>query len=97
MLVADKLREARGFIERGWCQGDFQIRESVCIYGALHLAINGDARDCEVTDLDRQARSLIKKAAGISSILRWNDVPERTQADVLAAFDKAIELAEVEQ
>jgi hypothetical protein len=28
--------------------------------------------------------------------IRWNDAPERTQADVLAAFDRAIELAEQE-
>lgn len=47
--VADKLREARALIERGWCQGDYAINaerkeidefseEAVCfcIAGALH-------------------------------------------------------------
>ncbi len=28
---------------------------------------------------------------GLNSVFRWNDAPERTHAEVLAAFDKAIE------
>ncbi len=32
----------------------------------------------------------------IQAIINWNDAPERTKEDVLAAFDRAIALAEQE-
>lgn len=37
---------------------------------------------------------LVGAAVGGVPIGRWNDAPERTHAEVLAAFDRAIELAE---
>lgn len=43
--------------------------------------------------------SLFRRAAGVPDempLSEWNDAPERTHAEVLAAFDKAIELAEQE-
>jgi hypothetical protein len=46
--------------------------------------------------LQRSARALFCQAIGIDisdSIPDWNDAPERTHADVLAAFDEAIERA----
>lgn len=33
------------------------------------------------------------EAIGDASIVEWNDAPERTHAEVLAAFDRAIEIA----
>ena len=36
---------------------------------------------------------LLKRGAGVTHLVEWNDAPERTHAEVLAAFDKAIELA----
>ena len=47
-------------------------------------------------DLRLGAYAALKKAAGIDqrgvtfTILDWNDAPERTHAEVLAGFDKAI-------
>lgn len=44
----------------------------------------------------RAAYRALERAAGLelpplgSAIVEWNDAPERTHADVLAAFDKAI-------
>ena len=36
----------------------------------------------------------LEKAVGINGIEHWNDMPGRTHAEVLAAFDRAIEIAE---
>jgi hypothetical protein len=98
--VADKLREARKLIERGWCRNiqamdklgrdvDPHDPEAVCwcVYGALGAvdAINDD-----------NVLRPLKRAVGSPQLANWNDASERTQAEVLAAFDKAIELAEAQ-
>jgi hypothetical protein len=105
--VADKLREARALIERGWVQvlvaGDAKGRSAplhsdtavvFCPYGALQRVTVAD------NGLYGRLLELVKRAVGLgkgSSLIVWNDAPERTQAEVLAAFDKAIELAESAQ
>lgn len=92
--VADKLREAKALIERGWCQHTLSTEDgSVCIRGAIFSAFDADDFKEEV-----RADQLLKAATGYKGYLGdWNDAPERTQAEVLAAFDKAIELAEAQQ
>jgi hypothetical protein len=92
--VAGKLREARALIERGWCQWHMSTADGcVCIRGAL---LNTFTEDEEAEE--RQADALLHKATGFGGYLGdWNDTPGRTQAEVLAAFDKAIELAEATQ
>jgi hypothetical protein len=98
--LADKLREARALIERGWTQGAF----------ARHA--NGRVIGCESESASCfcMAGAIMRVTPSIYSFERfieplcvvigdrrldhWNDAPERTQAEVLAAFDKAIELAE---
>jgi rhodanese-related sulfurtransferase len=98
--VADKLREARALIERGWTQEAysrsddgrdalFSDAEAVCWCAVGAMAEVGLASLCEM-----YFRRVIDWPGGIIS---WNDAPERTQAEVLAAFDKAIELAEDDQ
>jgi hypothetical protein len=97
--VADKLREARALIAKGWTQGTFRASrpsESVCycLYGAINKAVLGYAdADCSATF---EYEEFLGKAIGREplDLANWNDDPERTQAEVLAAFDKAIELAE---
>lgn len=42
-----------------------------------------------------RAEWALREVIGRGSIVMWNDAPERTHAEVLAAFDKAIELANV--
>jgi hypothetical protein len=67
-------------------------------------------RFCTVGGVSRQSRrpmlgmyealEYLARAIGvvpIDHIGKWNDAPERTQADVLAAYDKAIELAVADQ
>ena len=94
--VAEKLREARALIERGWTQGVFarlpngngtyaENRKATCfcMVGALYH-VGASAR----------CLRMLERATHTSPAAKWNDAPERTQADVLAAFDKAIALAE---
>jgi hypothetical protein len=95
--VADKLREARALIERGWTQCRYAIdakgvsvdvnsRKAVawCATGALYRSFEG-------ADW-REASDLLSEVAG-GYITCWNDSHIRTQAEVLAAFDAAIDLA----
>lgn len=55
-------------------------------------AIYRTVRDNFGTDA-RNAVLMLRKAIGEESIVGWNDTPERTHEDVLAAYDKAIEIA----
>lgn len=93
--IAVKLREARALIERGWCQRAF-IKNTpfgcaYCADGAI-CATAGDGEGEYGPML-----AALKRATGVPShadIWSWNDTPERTQAEVLEAFDRAIALAE---
>jgi hypothetical protein len=100
--VADKLREARALIERGWTQGanardemgdrlfvDTDEAVCFCMMGAIIAAVPPDQL--------LAAEHLLKRAVNDEGVEYWNDAPERTQSEVLAAFDKAIELAEAGQ
>jgi hypothetical protein len=43
------------------------------------------------------ARLRLSGVLGVTNLIAWNDAPERTHNEVLAALDKAIALAEQEQ
>jgi hypothetical protein len=95
--VADKLREARGYIERRWCRGDYMSANgSVCAVGAIRKAVNGHPEDCSANWAVASAESFLRTAIGRHSIVRWND-EQSSKKLVLAAFDRAIALAESEQ
>src|SRR5690349_5736981 len=98
--VADVLRAARERVARGWCQGvdaRDRSRRSVdpwsksacrwCMMGSLH------AED-RPSGYENSALQLLKLAIGEGFVTCWNDAKGRTQAEVIAAFDKAIALAE---
>jgi hypothetical protein len=113
--IADKLREARALIERGWTKGEFALDANgdeadgitaqpvcFCALGAISQAAigypNPDADDLPVINepFDEVA-TFFAGSLGFRfshEVARWNDALGRTQAEVLAAFDKAIELAE---
>ena len=97
MTTLTKLRAARALIERGWTQEYFakdkdglwilpNSTDAVCwcITGAFLAA-----------DYDAELWNHAAEIAGAKSLSDWNDAPGRTQADVLAIFDKLI--AEEEQ
>ncbi len=91
--VIEALREGRKRIERGWCQRcSLSKAGEVCALGAL-----GDQFGWIMVTA---ATDALQKAAGascLSTISRWNDSPGRTQADVLALYDRAIAMAITEE
>lgn len=101
------LVKARDYIERGWSQGhyartaagrqtdeDDALAASWCPLGAIMMAapdsvrLRDDAGDALCVAIGAEGKSG-------STIPEWNDAAERTQADVLAAFDRAIANCEV--
>jgi hypothetical protein len=98
------LVKARAKVERGWCQHACAIdrrgykinagpllrgpsrAKSVCAVAAIAIA----SPDWWI---DQGAAQPLVRAVGVASaqdLLGWNNAPERTHAEVLAAFDKAI-------
>lgn len=101
------LTKARAVIERGWCQGSFArdaqgqpiestdpLAETFCIRGATRAVAPID--DDERVRAHRHLEDVIIALTdgGYDSLARYNDVPGRTQAEILAVFDAAIKLAD---
>lgn len=103
MTVLEVLKGARAKIAHGWTQGylarqagrglwysDLESGEPSdcwCASGAIIACTRGN------DDARKSAWEALRLAAGLNAggdIPSWNDRAERTQADVLAAFDKAI-------
>lgn len=96
MTALEGLKAARAKVAHGWCQdvhardengikvppsSDLAVRW--CVDGAFLSAAKGNAN----------AVLAFLRAVGdssIDSIVQWNDVVGRTQAEVLAVFDRAI-------
>ncbi len=105
--VADILRQARALIEPegAWTQGEFargdggycvlwdgDSARQWCALGAIKRAAgqHGPMRDAW------EAINAVCVTEFDDELIDWNDRPERTQADVLALYDRAIALAEQE-
>lgn len=86
--AAAVLRAARKLIEKPerWAQGTSFTGTARCAWGAI-LATEHDFVDV------LSAAGFMRRIVG-PYIAEWNDIPQRTHAEVLAAFDKAIALAE---
>lgn len=86
--TASILRRARALIDRPekWGQLGLRLRPGLCALGAIWTEAGAEKFD--------QAYPYIGRAVGHLDIARWNDHPSRTHAEVLVAFDRAIELAE---
>jgi hypothetical protein len=94
--VAEKLREARQLLSKdgAWIQGCFSDRcGGHCAAGAL-MEVFGDADERFRTQTFDALLRAIPRVKTIEALWIWNDRQRRTQAEVLAAFDKAILLAE---
>lgn len=94
MTTVEVLKAARGRIEKGWCQGIGRIVNDNGIAIAW-CAVGATAQGQE--DLGADADLYLECVIGTHAITSWNDAPGRTQAEVIAAFDKAIALAESDQ
>lgn len=104
MTVAETLRRAKALIDapEKWTKGEFARnakgrpclpREAACFctVGALVVACGPGQ-----TSAFEKLRAHFTRLVG-GSIGTWNDAPERTHAEVMAAFDRAIEIAEGNQ
>lgn len=104
--VVDVLTKARGLVEKGWTTGhyardsfgaecDYSFASCWCAEGALFASCTGLTFAEPGTEDDALGRAFNRMfdVIGSKHIPTWNDAPGRTQAEVLAAFDRAIELA----
>jgi hypothetical protein len=80
-------------VEKGWCQQSWALDENYiaveedspsackwCSFGAIIAAYKGDRSEV----IDR-----FREVIGGGNILVWNDAPDRTQAQVVAAMKAA--------
>lgn len=82
------LRGKTNICREGWSQGSDAAR------GKGRCASTAMFRETYMVSKIVEASAFFRRANDIKgSIVNWNDAPERTQTEVLAAFDKAIELA----
>lgn len=105
MTAADVLRRARAvLVERGWYQGAYSPEDSdqstcpVCAYGAINVATSGkpdDSVDAVGFAAEEALRAVVRDIAR-QGVVPWNDTPGRTLDEVLAAFDRAIAIAEAQ-
>lgn len=92
MSTAEILVAARELIAKGWVQGTSRKTNDdgslcYCATGAIYEA---EKRGTPET-LD--AEYALIAAIGSLDIVAWNDAAGRTKAEVVAAFDRAVELA----
>jgi hypothetical protein len=83
------LLKARDRVMRGWQQGKLGELSGgpVCLIGAVRYACANDANYFAALDF-------LYDAISIQDVIGWNDTPGRTQAEVVAALDRAVKLAE---
>jgi hypothetical protein len=93
--ISEILRAGKQRIERfGWVQGDIAVAAAgddgpFCAATAMPCAMGAGA-----------AIEFFKKAIDLdpkNGLGEWNDAPERTKEEVLAAYDKAIAAAEAQE
>ncbi len=84
------LTRARALVEKGWIQKCMRSRDGVCIMGAVeHLAENLLYQRVNILLIqaitEQQGRKMLPA--------EYNDTPDRTKEEVLAVYDRAIELS----
>jgi hypothetical protein len=86
--TVEALKAARAMIERRWCpQGGSDEQGGVCALVAVIRQYPRPGQKYEPT------MRFLREALDWKCIPEWNDTPGRTQAEVVAAFDRAIALA----
>jgi hypothetical protein len=96
--VADVLRRAKALIDtpEKWCKQPFLsggYPRALCANLAIFEAAPGN---CRIQELVSNLLWMATGMPGGNNVPWWNDAPERTHAEVMNAFDRAIELAERE-
>jgi hypothetical protein len=102
------LMEARGLLLRGWSKGA-QARESTghvvnawsdeaaswSLVGALLASWHRHDDRLDARGL-AEATDVLSRATGTLALDPWNDAPERTRSDVIAAVDRALNMLNAE-
>jgi hypothetical protein len=89
--VQKALVEARALIERGWCQNTaHDDMGNHCMLGAVGF-VTDHISGSYMFNVVRQVCDAVGGDA--AAVVAWNDDPSRTKAEVLNAFDRAIEIA----
>ena len=96
--VADTLRRARAMIDapEKWCKGAFDAGGRFCMLGAVIRSKPRFEDFAEGIEFVGKCDAALRRASGGWSTMSWNDDADTTHADVMSAFDRAIELAERE-
>lgn len=83
------LRRARERVAKGWCQGEAEsVDGGVCMLGAIHDICRGHQTNQWM--LRRDAWLLLCEPLPHRDGVIYNDAPGRTQAEIVALFDRAI-------
>lgn len=80
------LQKGKERLEKGWCQGRVKIGNSYCLMGATWEGVDIGMGYWKID-------TYLSQATGSAGVTMWNDTKGRTQKEVVAAMDKAIELA----
>jgi len=84
------LREARAIVAEGWCKGVAEDGQgNHCALGALALAA---PRERVIKTIIPILNKALPKSFSFGTIACYNDSLSTTQADILALFDRAIEI-----
>lgn len=88
------LKGARALVAKGWMQGSYETsieaRRCFCLVGAVMNVEPRRARRQEVYEI---LESIVRDGeVKECSLTKWNDKSGRTQAEVVALFDHALEL-----
>jgi len=110
--VARRLRAARALLERKrWSQGelgrlangrastrsDLRRCAALCAVGAIYATETTSVPGYVMRRIFAEANKLGRRGGDGDHIPEWNDAPERTKKQVLAAFDKAVRFAETRE
>lgn len=101
MDTIELLNRARYEVQKGWIQGSYARRGGVCALGALRRVVGWDVGASSCGDY-LKAYTALQQALPNEPIppylytigrcvATFNDTKGRTQAEVLALFDRAIE------
>jgi hypothetical protein len=105
--VAADLRAAADVLRRdGWTQGDYVADGCHCLVGAIVAALGGKDGEGSIP-IDNQPRALAARRTLAqhfgdmstdwwADLIDWNDDPDRTADEVIAALEAAADAAEVE-
>lgn len=96
--VVDSLRKARELVAKGWTKRAFARKRNgkICVLDskdACSFCASGAMRRIMGGESYIEGWKMLERAIDPYSIIAWNDDPKRTQAEVVAAFDRAIAIA----